>query len=160
MHDGTGHKNFTQMKRISLFIFLFVSANFVNAQVDGKAIGLRFSGLFSNNAEITYQHPLSASNRIEADLGLNQNVFALTGVYQWVWDLSALADGFNWYVGAGGLLGVENTKFGLAVVGQAGIEYNFDFPLQLSLDYRPAVFVVSGINNHFLNICLSARYKF
>lgn len=148
------------MKRTFILLLVMLSAFITNAQNDGKNLGLRFSGLFSNNAELSYQHPLSANNRLEADLGINQNVLALTGVYQWVWDLEELTEGFKWYAGAGGLLGIEKSKFGLAVVGQVGIEYNFYFPLQLSLDYRPAVFIVSGINNHFLNICLSARYRF
>ena len=62
-----------------------------NAQVDGKAIGVRF-GL---GGELSYQHPLGSANRLEADLGISGWGVGLTGIYQWVWDLSALADGFN-----------------------------------------------------------------
>ncbi|MDD2996957.1 MAG: hypothetical protein PHP99_12215 [Paludibacter sp.] len=149
------------MKKVILSFFLiafaFVS---VKAQVDGRAIGLRFSGILDNNAEISYQHPLSQINRLEVDLGLNHDMIALTGVYQWVWDFSQLADGFNLYAGVGGLVGVDNSRMGLSFVGQGGIEYTFNIPLQLSLDYRPAVSIISGINNNFANLCLSARFKF
>lgn len=129
-----------------------------NAQVDGKAIGVRF-GL---GGELSYQHPLGSANRLEADLGISGWGVGLTGIYQWVWDLSALADGFNWYAGVGGTLGLatSNSGFGLGVAGQVGIEYNFNIPLQLSLDYRPALYVLPVVYGGYDGICLAVRYKF
>lgn len=156
------------MKKFVLLCMLaFGLYGAANAQVDGKAIGLRFGGFSGVGAEISYQHPFGNANRLEADLGLNSWGFSLTGVYQWVWDLSGLADGFNWYAGFGGLLGVINdddnkytSNFGIGVAGQVGIEYNFNIPLQISLDYRPAMYVLPGFGGGYDGICLSARYKF
>ncbi len=148
------------MKRILITILAFFMIWVSNAQVDGKAIGLRFGGLAGDGAEISYLHPMGNSNRLEADLGINNWGLGLTGVYQWVWDLSELADGFNWYAGAGGTLGLSNSNFGLGVVGQAGIEYNFNIPLQVSLDFRPAIYILPSIENKYDGICLGVRYKF
>lgn len=159
------------MKKMILTLALVASiAGVANAQVDTKNIGLRVGGLLGYGAEVSYQHPLSSSNRIEADLGWNYYGFGLTGVYQWVWDLSALATGFNWYAGVGAGLGVydydyntnrtRNNAFNLGIAGQIGIEYNFNIPLQLSLDYRPIIYL---LNNSYLSgdgIAVSARYKF
>lgn len=155
------------MKKLILTFALVASIiGTVSAQVEGKAIGLRFGGADANGAEITYQHPLGNANRLELDFGLNGYGFGLNGVYQWVWDLSDLADGFNWYAGVGA--GIGNYKFktngttglGVGILGQVGIEYNFNIPLQLSLDYRPGIYVVPNYNGSYDGICLSARYRF
>ena len=152
-------------KFVLLFVLIFSTLSTISAQVDGKAIGVRFGGIDGIGAEVSYQHPLGSSNRLETDLGINSWGLSFTGIYQWVWDLSALADGFNWYAGVGGILGIHdgdsnNSNFGLGVAGQVGIEYNFNIPLQLSLDYRPAVYVLPSFNGGYDGICLSVRYKF
>jgi len=158
------------MRKIVLLLAIVAGMfSAVNAQVDSKNIGLRFGGLSGYGAELSYQHPLGSSNRLEADLGWNYYGLGLVGVYQWVWDLSALQTGFNWYAGVGGGLGLydygyngitRNSSFNLGVAGQVGIEYNFNIPLQLSLDYRP-VFYFLG-TGHFVSdgIALAVRYKF
>jgi hypothetical protein len=154
------------MKKIFFVLLLVVSAiGATNAQVKGQALGIRFGGFDGYGAEVSYQHPLSSSNRLEFDLGANRYGFGLNGVYQWVWDLSALSDGFNWYAGVGAGLGSydyksEGNAFGIGVLGQIGIEYNFNIPIQLSLDYRPGVYVVPSMHNTYDGICFSARYKF
>lgn len=158
------------MKKMLLVAALVVGfAGFASAQVDGKAIGLRFGGLRGYGAEVSFQNPLGSATRLEADLGWNYYGIGLALVHQWVWDLSELAPGFNWYAGVGGALGLydygyvglaRNNSFNLGVAGQVGIEYNFNIPIQLSLDYRPVVYLLS--NGYFSGdgIALSARYKF
>ncbi len=149
---------FRFMKKIILVIAVAIFAlSNVNGQVDGSAIGLRFNYA---GAEISYQHPLSQTNRIEADLGYNSWGLALTGVYHWVWDLSSVTDGLNWYAGGGLSTGIHNSYLGLGIVGQIGAEYNFSIPLQLSLDYRPGFYFLPGIHPQYDGICLSARYRF
>ena len=153
------------MRKFVLALVLMAGTFFsANAQVDGKAIGLRFGSV----TEVSYQHPLSDANRVELDLGLNSWQIGLTGVYHWVKDLSSVTDGLNWYVGPGLQVGttyggVLTNGFTLGIVGQIGAEYTFNFPLQLSLDYRPGIYLVkpSWMNfGSYDGICLSARYKF
>ena len=154
------------MKKVILTLAI-VLGTITLTQAQDNAIGLRLG----YGAEISYQKALG-SNRLELDLGLRMNKnshdFFLTGVYQWVSDLSVLADGFNWYLGLGGSLLYWNGEnwtgdnFDVGVVGQIGIEYNFSkFPLQLSLDYRPAIYFLNGVNGWY-NTCfgLGIRYKF
>jgi hypothetical protein len=154
------------MKKLILALALAVSlVGALSAQVEGKAIGLRFGGVSGYGAEVSYQHPLGNANRLELDLGVNHYGFGLNGVYQWVWDLSDLADGFNWYAGVGAGLGMynyDNTQnaFGIGLLGQVGIEYNFKVPVQLSLDYRPGIYIIPNTYSSFDGFCLSARYKF
>ncbi|MDP4238124.1 MAG: hypothetical protein Q8904_01465 [Bacteroidota bacterium] len=159
------------MKRFFLTLTLFVSmVGALRAQADNKAIGIRFGGGFGYGGEISYQQPLNKDHRLEVDLGLNSWGFGLNGVYQWVWNLSDLADGFNWYAGVGAGIGSYNFDYntnrnaghvaGLGILGQIGIEYKFEIPITLSLDYRPGIYVLNGFNPSVDGICLAARYRF
>jgi len=159
------------MKKIFLTLALVVSmVSAIKAQADNKAIGLRLGGGFGGGAEISYQQPLDKSNRLEVDLGLNSWGFGLNGIYQWVWDLSDLGDGFNWYAGVGAGIGTYNFNYGndihanrdfsIGVLGQVGLEYKFEIPLTLSLDYRPGIYFVPSFNGSYDGICLGARYRF
>lgn len=155
---------------ITVLAFAFAS----NAQdISKNALGLRLGDSDGFGAEISYQRGLGDNNRLELDLGWrdgkNYDGFKLVGLYQWVFQL----DGdFNWYVGAGGGLGSfgyndnngndYNDTFVFAA-GDIGIEYNFDIPLQLSLDFRPEIgFGDDTYNNNDLNfdIALGIRYRF
>jgi hypothetical protein len=162
------------MKNMKKFIFamsLVISMiGTLSAQNNEKAIGIRFGF----GGEISYQQPLGKDSRLELDLGYNQfgfNAasspswgFGINGIYQWVKDLSALSTGFNWYYGFGGTLLTHSSFFGVGVLGQIGIEYNFNIPFQLSLDYRPGIFLIPGTDNllrpYAEGFCLAARYRF
>ena len=157
------------MKKLLLSICLLTVGIFTtNAQdISENAIGIRFSENSGVGAEISYQRGLSDNNRLEIDLGIRGNstysAFKLTGLYEWVWQLEG---DFNWYAGAGGGLGswkIKNTDSSdvfIFAAGVVGIEYNFDFPLLVSLDFRPEIGfsdLYDGINADF---GLSARYTF
>ena len=154
-------------KAILIFTLIISFLSAVTAQVDNKAIGLRMGSGLGYAAEVSYQQPLSKENRFELDLGFNNNGLGLglNGVYQWVWDLSALADGFNWYAGVGAGIGsykfdLVNQKFSVGALGQVGIEYKFEIPLTISLDYRPGLYFINGINSSYDGICIAGRYRF
>ena len=155
---------------IAVFGFTFAS----NAQdISDNAIGLRLGDSDGFGAEISYQRALGENNRLELDLGWrdgnNYDGFKLAGLYQWVMPLDG---NFNWYAGVGGGLGSfsanvpggnDITDTFLFAAGDIGIEYNFDIPLQLSLDARPEIgFGDDLYNNNDLDfdIALSIRYRF
>ncbi|MEL6917907.1 MAG: hypothetical protein AAFO99_09260 [Bacteroidota bacterium] len=169
------------MKTTRLFIFLFVLTTFtLSAQeISDHALGLRLGDSDGFGAEISYQKSIGRYNRFEVDLGWRDSrefdAFKLTGVYQWIHSL----DGdFNWYYGFGGGLG--NVDFesrldsndqpftpdgGLFVfaAGNIGIEYNFDIPLLISLDFRPEIGLIGygDFDDNFdFDIALGIRYQF
>ena len=146
------------MKKIILSVFLSISLiSLANAQQN--ALGLRLGFNKFGVAEASFQHFLSDVNRIEIDLGLDTgNGIHISGLYQWVWDLSQLEQGFKWYAGAGGGLFLHEDGIGLGFLGNLGIEYTFEFPLQLSLDIRPGFYF--GKTNYFGGAALGIRYKF
>ncbi|MCF8273339.1 MAG: hypothetical protein K9I95_05870 [Flavobacteriaceae bacterium] len=143
-----------------------------NAQdISNNAIGLRLGDSDGMGAEISYQRALTDSNRLEVDLGWRNgndyDAFKLTGLYQWVYGLDG---NFNWYVGVGGGLSSfswdnpfpngDNSETFLFAAGDIGIEYNFDIPLLLSLDFRPELGFGNYNNDLDFDIALGIRYQF
>jgi hypothetical protein len=157
-----------------LALLFFSSAALSAQQISDHALGLRLGDSDGFGAEISYQKSLGRSNRLEANLGWRDSrdfdAFKLTGLYQWVRPLDG---NFNWYYGAGGGLGsvdfandvIVDDDGGLFIfgAGNIGIEYNFDFPLLLSLDFRPELGLVGydGFSDNFdFDIALGIRYQF
>ncbi|NVJ89216.1 MAG: hypothetical protein HWD82_07220 [Flavobacteriaceae bacterium] len=139
--------------------FVLVAAFSTNAQdVSSNAIGLRFSGGNGLGGEVSYQAALGGSNRLEVNLGLANEFsdFKATGLYEWVF---ALDGKFNWYVGAGaGIISAGET--GIYGAGVIGIEYNFDIPLLISIDYRPEIGISGGLSGIYSDVALALRYQF
>jgi hypothetical protein len=150
------------MKKLFLMAALLIGlAISSQAQVDGKAIGLRLG----YNAELSYQHPLSDANRVELDLGLASwaGGISLNGAYHWVKDLSSVGDGFNWFYGGGLGTAIWKNYFGLGVIGQIGAEYHFELgslPLVASLDWRPSINIIGGFGFGYASFGAGIRYKF
>ncbi|MEO2127684.1 MAG: hypothetical protein ABGW91_05935 [Christiangramia sp.] len=166
------------MKKLALmaaFIFGAATFNSVTAQeISDNALGLRVGGGNGYGAEVSYQRAVGMdNNRLEFDLGWRNDshydAIKLVGLYQWIWNIEG---GFNWYLGAGAGLGnyddnrnndndYRDGAFGL-IAGDVGIEYNFDFPLLLSLDFRPEIGFSDYVdhNDFSPDIALGIRYQF
>ncbi|MDO5968640.1 hypothetical protein Q4Q35_02360 [Flavivirga aquimarina] len=170
------------MKKLFLLSLAIIGISLSsNAQdISENAIGLRLGDSDGLGAEVSYQRAIRSNNRLELDLGWrngrNYDGFKLAGLYQWVFPIEGA---FNWYVGAGGGIGsfrydiqggddISDTY--LFAAGDIGIEYNFDFPLLLSLDFRPEAGFRDDVyyngnrvyNNSALDfdIAFSVRYQF
>lgn len=145
-------------------------------EISKNAIGLRLSESNGFGPEVNYQHALGTSNRLELGLGWHSERYwddvKFTGIYQWVWNIDG---GFNWYAGPGLGAGVqsidryydddypyyrkkESEAFAF-FTGDVGIEYNFDFPLLVSFDFRPQ-FNLNYRDDVSFDVGISARYQF
>lgn len=172
------------MKKLNLFfITCLTSIVFVNAQeISKNAIGLRLGDSKGFGAEISYQRAISENNRLEFDFGWrdgkNYDGIKLIGLYQWVWNIDG---GFNWYAGPGVGFAAFKHEYERYVPGQnyyyyeekrdafailtgtVGIEYSFDFPLLLSLDFRPELGFGDDIYDNDdldIDVGLGVRYQF
>ncbi len=163
------------MKKICLSLLASVAIlASTNAQnISDNAIGLRLGDNNGFGAEVSYQKSLGDINRLELDLGWRDSNstsgFKLAGLYQWIWSLDG---NFNWYAGVGGGLGSysidlpENrneTDTFLFAAGNIGIEYDFDIPLLISLDFRPEIGFGDDLydnNDLDFDIALGLRYQF
>jgi hypothetical protein len=160
------------MKKMFLIILLVAGFGWqaTSQEIAKNAIGLRFGDSDGFGPEINYQRGLGDNNRLELGLGWNSkrdlDAIKLTGIYQWVWNIDG---GFNWYAGPGAGLGIvsydyddnrnDETDIFAFITGDIGIEYNFDFPLLISLDLRPQI-NLGYVDDLDLGFGLSARYQF
>lgn len=161
------------MKKI-FFTVLFTAGFLITAEaqnIANNAIGVRIGDNKGFGTEINYQRGLSDNNRLEFGLGWRSSryvdAFKLTGLYQWVWNIEG---GFNWYVGIGGGVGSyswDRNEFpdrrsdGFAfVAGDIGLEYNFDIPLLISLDFRPEAGFGRYRDDLGFDVGLGVRYQF
>lgn len=156
-----------------LWIALVGSMLTIQAQnISRDALGVRFGNNDGLGGEISYQRELSEVSRLELDLGFRNNpdfnAFKLTGIKQWVFYI----DGeFNWYVGFGAGIGSWSKNkdynadyddgFMMNVNGNIGIEYDFNIPLLISLDFRPEFNIIGDFpNDTGMDFGLSLRYQF
>ena len=159
--------------RIYLLILLISGMYTITAQnISSNAIGLRVGDNDGFGTEVNYQRALGDNNRLELGLGwrdaANFNAYRLTGIYQWVWNLEG---NFNWYAGAGAAVGSfdfdtnsgfdDTSTFFVNAAGNIGIEYDFNFPLLLSLDFRPEIGLLNDVDDSFeFDLALGIRYQF
>ncbi len=161
---------------ITGILVLITSVSMDAQEISKNALGLRLGDSNGFGSEISYQARLGNDHRLELDLGWrdgkNYDGFKLAALHQWVWNIDG---GFNWYAGLGGGVGSYSFNDGnfnngddyndtfIFGAGDIGIEYNFDIPLLLSLDFRPELaFGDERYNNNDLDfdIALGIRYQF
>lgn len=161
------------MKAIKILfttLLVFTISSRLFAQDEAKnAIGLRLADSNGFGAEISYQRDILNNNRIEIDFGWRNGSdydgIKTMALYQWVWNIK---NGLYWYTGPGAgfasyKFSNDYTDFFPIVGGDIGIEYRFDFPLQLSFDIRPELgFGDDYLDNNDLDfdIGLGIRYRF
>ena len=156
------------MKKTIIIIAVMLGFAFA-ASAQPKAIGGRLG------IEASYQHTLGAPHFLELNagiFGLNHVGFRFTGLYNFVFAQPNWTPrgSWAWYAGPGVSLGTahyndKNGQFFAGIAGQVGLEYEFWFPLQLSVDLRPQFgfcdgeFYMDGVTYGFVPT-LSVRYAF
>lgn len=146
---------------------LLLSFATAKAQDYQFAVGLR-AGLASG---ITYKQMLSSNTAVEGILTIRYGGINVTGLFQMQQRLPG-TQRFNWYYGGGAHVGiyqtqrfnidrnVNDTRVILGADGILGIEYNFDFPLNVSLDWKPAINILGYGPIIYDGLGLSLRYYF
>ncbi len=114
-----------------------------------RAIGIKFPGGFA----ISYKQFVKDYQNAEAEAMFWNHGFRVVGLYEWNWDIPGV-DGLRWYVGPGAHLGFwdnnytrksDNSKAGFGIDGVIGLDYKLsDFPLNISLDWQPAVDLIGS----------------
>lgn len=132
------------------------------ASAQPRTIGIRAT----YGAELSYQHNMTPSSFIEADLGwIGGAGFGIGASYDFIF---AQTGNFNFYAGPGASLGlynytqdeVQKLGIGLGIAGQVGAEYNFNIPLTLSIDWRPAFNIIGNTGFNWQSLALGIRYRF
>ncbi len=162
------------MKRVSI-LFLLV-AFFYTTQVSAQesptyrtGLGVRFSSAPAMvNNSVTLKHFLGESTAIEALFSFGDPL-ALGALYEIHKPFGQ--SGLRWFYGAGGYIGFmkhlntttnkEESRVNFGAMGVVGLDYKFtNLPLNLSLDWKPELNIVSDIFFEPAAIGLSARFTF
>lgn len=165
----------------------------VMAYAQPRAIGANLGGSLG----FSYQHGFGEANMLDVavytPIAVGQGaLWGLSGIvtYDWIDPFNApvpwnekgewhwymgvgAAGGFGWHgytVAADAVVGADRNWGFVGGVGRIGVEYDFWFPLQLSLDYRPTLGAgladagqlgtKAGLYYDLFGLSLGVRYKF
>lgn len=157
------------MKKYLLIAVLAVAS--LAAYAQPRAIG----GRIGYGVEFSYQHGLGESNMVQLEVGV-PGFYGLEAActYDWIDPFNATVPWeekgeWHWYMGVGGAV-QTGFKFDYGFIGAAGrigIEYDFWFPMQLSIDFRPTLGVAFnsekaafGYDLYGGGLGIGVRYKF
>jgi hypothetical protein len=121
-------------------------------------------GRISNQFGITFKYNYKKNIWLEGIADIESNAMSFTGLFEEYYQ-TPFSKNFNWFVGGGAYAGhwsVDNeSSTWLGVRGVLGLCYNFnDIPVDLSIDWMPAVQIVSDFHTDFNIFGLSVRYTF
>lgn len=132
-----------------LFVAVLALAS-VMAYAQPRAIGARIG----YGAEFSYEHQLG-QNMISLEVGVPGFMgLEAACTYDWIDPFGATVPWnekgeWHWYMGVGGAIQTWGWGFNNGFIGAAGrfgIEYDFWFPMQISIDWRPTLGVVLAGN--------------
>ena len=156
--------------RKSLFLTILLSLAFaVSAVAQPRAIGVNIG----YGIDLSYQHTVGPSNMV--DLNVSIPCFAGIGAeatYDWINPFGTQIPwtekgSWDWEMGVGAAAGfLFAPGFYAGVAGRVGGCYDFWFPLQLSVDWRPVLGVcgasqaVGFYGGGLAGVSLGVRYRF
>lgn len=125
-----------------------------------NALGVRLgSSVPTVKSGITYKHFLANNNAIEGILsfGDGTSICALYEIHKPINTVKNL----QWFIGAGGYVGFNNSSSNLGAAGIAGLDYQFaTIPLNISLDWKPELNIISKVGFEASGVGFSARFTF
>jgi hypothetical protein len=154
---------------ISLIVAILAFTNRVSAQAYKTGIGVRLSSAQAMvNNSITLKHFLNEKSAIEALFSFGDPL-SLGALYEIHKPFSS--EGLQWFYGGGGYIGFvktynpnknkNETDANFGAMGVVGLDYKFaNLPLNISLDWKPELNLVSDINFEPAAIGFSARFTF
>jgi len=151
----------THMKKIIFCCSLFTAFSLAAAaQSYSKAVGIR---LGPNSAAVTAgftgKYFLNEKAAVEAIVGIN-NGLGICGLYELHFPIEAV-NNLSWFGGAGGYVAFRSSTTFVGAAGIIGLDYKFEeIPLNLSLDWKPELNIISKIAFESSGIGLSARFTF
>ena len=150
------------MKKIIVLLICITSFSISLKAQDGEsyrnAVGVRLgSSVPAIKNGVTFKH-FFGNNAVEAILSFGDGT-ALCALYE-IHKPIATAN-LKWFIGAGGYIGFSNKTNNIGAAGIIGLDYKFPvLPLNLSLDWKPELNLVSKIGFEASGIGFSARFTF
>ncbi len=147
------------MLRKSILALFFLGVFFTGAAQDYKTgLGVRLSPQFHC---IDVKHFFSNKIALEGMLNITRNTATIVMLGEFNNKFNG-QPGLAWYWGLGGAVRIPNEgSFVISADGILGLEYTFSAaPINLSLDWKPAVEIINGSNAYPSGFGLSVRFLF
>jgi hypothetical protein len=148
------------MKKALLICLITTAALTSKAQSYITAAGIR---LGPNSAAVTsgftVKHFLNEKVAVEGILGINDGV-GICGLYEFHFPIETVTN-LQWFAGPGAYLAFRNSSTSFGAAGVIGLDYRFEeVPINLSLDWKPELNLISNVAFESSGIGLSIRYAF
>ena len=162
------------MKKSILLVAILAFVGAATAVAQPRAIGVNLG----YGVDLSYQHSLGEANMLDVSINIpGFNGLGAKVTYDWInpfgtaipWDYKGE---WKWALGLGASGGMynlfdpnEDTHWYVGAAAHVGVEYDFWFPLQLSLDLRPTLGVDNtagkigfGLDGIISGVTLGVRY--
>ncbi len=136
--------------------------NFTSQAQSNWEAGIRFGEGFNNGFSLDVTVPFKAPRIHGAAYfsgGPQGTDFGVGGYFDWLFALDGGPTGLKFYPGVGPEI-YFGDNFDFAIAGDFGVEYSFDFPLTIGLDWRPRIVVTHSHGYQGGNWGLLARFRF
>ena len=149
-------KKIVSILLVSSFLFLFSAS--IQAQDYKLGLGIRLSNAtptLSNSVSVKFFH--KSNHAIDALVSFGGSRFGIGALYEVHTPMPTA--GLQWYFGGGAYAGFQSGTTYLGPTGVIGLDYKFpNIPLNLSLDWKPELDILPGINFIPDAFGLSARF--
>jgi hypothetical protein len=149
-----------------IFLIAVISATVITANAQNEsayrsALGIRLgSTVPAVKSGVTYKQFIGSNKALEAIVSFGDGV-TVCGLYQIHKSFGSSSENIQWLYGFGGYVGIGNKEKNFGGAGIIGLDYKFkEIPLNLTLDWKPELNIVSKIGFEASGIGLSARFTF
>jgi len=148
------------MKKALLICLISIAALTSKSQSYTTAAGIR---LGPNSAAVTagftVKHFLNEKSAVEGILGINDGV-GICGLYELHFPIESV-NNLQWFAGPGAYIAFRNSSTFFGAAGVVGLDYKFEeIPLNLTIDWKPELNIISKVAFESSGIGLSVRYTF
>jgi hypothetical protein len=135
-------------------------AALTQAQSYKTAVGVRLGpNTAAITAGFTVKHFINENTALEGIIGVN-NGLGICGLYEKHFNIEAV-NNLQWFAGFGGYVAFNSNSTFVGGAGIVGLDYKFEeIPLNISLDWKPELNIISKVNFESSGIGLSARFTF
>lgn len=146
---------------LAIVFFMAVQTDSQAQNLEALELGIRLNIDDSSPFDAAFDavYNVSNANRFHANLGIGDGGLGADLIYDWVFTFNG--DGrLILYPGVGASLYFLSDDVVLGVTGELGLEYRFDIPLSLGIDYRPTFTILPDTDLGTNSVGLNLRWRF
>lgn len=143
------------MKKLLVLVAVIALSYSAQAQFV-QQVGVRFGDVSGNNVALDALLGTGEFSRIHANVSFGNGV-GVDAIWDFLYKPVGAEEVLKWYVGAGPSMFIGD-PFSLGISGEVGLEYEFNFPLSISADWRPTFVLIENTDFHAGGFGVNVRY--